>query len=436
MISSSAPALACHQPGATASPIEQKWRPILTGSQAEEALETVRAVAADVKAWGASVWKWDAELRFPYSLAFGEAGFALFFGYLSKSFAQTEDLETTSLFLEHLEVALRTEMLPFNFLTGISGIYWVMQHLSTHLGLQIGPQCSLSNANDAALLEYCDRKDMPLSFSDGLSGILVYAAERIRSDECRQLALRAALRIREAGDLYGGGIAWPLSEQITLQLRSLLPEVKRPPKLYSTTVGHGVAGILGALLLCYRSGLREAWVSELISEAVEWLLMHKSCSGSSRQFPVVVGIETPLPFTADGWYMGDIGTIGTLFNAAVLFAREDWKSIAFEAARTDARRRLSNTLGDFSLSTGCTGFAHFYHRFFQMTEDEVFAEAAKRMYIQAIHAGKSGREITGKFSVDGKNLRGVLAGSAGVALTVLAGISSTEPAWDRAFLFT
>ena len=97
------------------------------------------------------------------------------------------------------------------------------------------------------------------------------------------------------------------------------------------------------------------------------------------------------------------------------------------------------------LCHGAAGVAHLFNRMFQATGEAWLAQAARRWFAQVFQLQHSGSGIAGYQShVDsdatpGGSWRtepGLLTGTAGLALALLAAATEIEPEWDRALLLS
>lgn len=85
---------------------------------------------------------------------------------------------------------------------------------------------------------------------------------------------------------------------------------------------------------------------------------------------------------------------------------------------------------------------HLFNRFYQATLDEVFADASRYWLEQTLGYYKPGTGFAGftayRRTQDGVlghvGYPGLLEGSTGVGLALLAAVSEVEPEWDRALL--
>jgi hypothetical protein len=96
---------------------------------------------------------------------------------------------------------------------------------------------------------------------------------------------------------------------------------------------------------------------------------------------------------------------------------------------------------DAGFCHGAAGVAHCFNRLFPMTGDEFLAEAAEFWLWQALAMYQPGAGFVGYTMWDGLGRRwvpkeGLLEGTAGVALALLAASIAIDPAWDRTLLLS
>jgi len=404
------------------------WQPILHGEEAEKALHLIVTISQEIVYPWDSPWRWGSELREPDSLAFGNAGVALFFSYAAKVLQDRNCVHTAELFIrDAIQATLQDRMQP-GFEVGAAGIYWALEHIRNAVGL--GAQVQNSAAEwDQRLAQFCRTPGVPGAFADGLAGLVVYAAERM-PDPSAEFLLRAALDQLEGISVRtDDGIAWHVCGCSEAALREFFPGLSFAQRRYSASLGYGIAGIVGALISAYESGIREPQVKRMIEGAVSWLLGRKRGPDYYQLFPLIVGIE--MPAVSNGWYLGDPGIVIAILNAAKVLDREDWQAAIIGAACKMAKS--ASKFNGHNLLYGSIGRAHICNRLFQMTGNEQFVDAAREWYSLALGFQKP-KEEKGGILEDGRYFQGLFWGTAGLGLGLLAAISSVEPSWDRAFL--
>ena len=102
-----------------------------------------------------------------------------------------------------------------------------------------------------------------------------------------------------------------------------------------------------------------------------------------------------------------------------------------------------DTVRDAGLCHGAAGLAHMYNRLFHATGEESFREAARRWIARTLDMAEwSAGGATYRFwlpadgVVTASEHAGLLNGTAGVALALLAATTPIEPMWDRMLLLS
>lgn len=409
------------------------WQPILTGGAAEQALEAVAAIAADLSYPADSPWKVGLERDVPHSLGYGNAGMALFFCYLGECLQNDAHAETARLFLNDAVVGMDQERMPYDLFQGISGICWAYEHLAGRLPVKAQRE-DRRREYDTKLLDWCRAENTSAALADGISGVCLYAAEMRPEHSANTLSSAVTHLLANTAEPISSGVAWRVSQSVVSHIRKHFPAFAG--NVYSMSVAHGTAGIVGGLLATCNNRAEGATCIRLIERAIAWMLANRHADDSPH-FPVAIGTELPrLPAVPNGWYVGDPGVFTVLFNAGVLLDRQDWKAVALQIARLHAGRPLDGHQtenNDFTLNHGWAGLAHLYNRLFHATGDELFADAARYWYTKILNLRDPQKGIGG-FSLEDAELRGFLRGAAGLGLALLAAIHPVEPAWDRALL--
>jgi hypothetical protein len=427
------------------------WRRLLEGDLAQRAFEAVGAIAEDLER--AHSQGLGLEGTYSRSLAFGHAGIALFYAYLSGSavepFPRPRALAGAFRFLDDALEALSTRRMVPDLSRGIAGIGWVHEHLKGRLWQPEPEDDDACIEIDDALYEWCDRPSVPLDLMEGLAGVCLYAAERPPCASAERLMRRAVDRLVELAESPADGHrTWRAPLWIATLLsrnEQLGPQEEMEQRLrqgvFKIGAAHGAAGMLA----CIAAGLprlaRADRIARLQREVFDWVWDHRLPDESATMFPEFVGVEMKQLTT--GWCNGDIGVAVALLTAARAFGSKEGEARALEVARRVSRLRLVDVeffnRANPGLCHGSGGRAHLLNRLYQLTGDEAFAEAARFWFGHALGLSGPGQG-TGGFTVDEptnggrKNIRGFLMGAAGLGLALLAAIGEEEPCWDRLLL--
>lgn len=134
-----------------------------------------------------------------------------------------------------------------------------------------------------------------------------------------------------------------------------------------------------------------------------------------------------------------------LLEAARALDRKDLEEESLACARRAARPRGEETsLIEPGLCHGAAGLGQIFNRLTQKTGDPSAREAALYWLGRTLEMRKPGTGAggfqSGDFDANGQvtwvDDPGFLTGSAGIGLTLLAAIDSTEPEWDRVLLLS
>jgi lantibiotic biosynthesis protein len=476
------------------------WRPILTGPLADRAWEAVEEIAqvlapapagAEVSA-GAEIAAGSeasaAEARpgashFP-GVAGGTAGQALFFAYRSRSSrANALDAEAAGTLLDDATGALATTPLAPDLYGGFAGVAWAAEHLYSPRfadaaesagsagddGGRAAPEAPgdapapdraaaetsaeddpLAEIDDA-LLRYLDHSPWQADYDliRGLTGLGVYALERLPRPSALQCLGKIVERLAENAESGPQGITWHTAPE-------LLPDWQRklfPTGYYNLGVAHGVPGTIAVLAATARATARLAAAGEprarevaesardLASGAVRWLIAQRLPAAEESWFGASFSPEVPAARSRLAWCYGDPGIAAALLVAARACGEAEWERFAIELALDTAARSTAGSLvRDAGLCHGSAGLAHLFNRLYQETGEPRLAAASRGWFEQALDFRQPGIGLAGyrAFWMDDDGLTqswrddpGFLEGITGIGLALLGGLSDFEPAWDR-----
>lgn len=391
------------------------WRPLLHGEQADRARRAATRLAATLPPPATG------------SLAGGSAGVAVCHAVLAHVCGDQQAAARASGCLDHAAAWLAAQHLGASLYRGFTGVAWAAGFVDRMLGEQTA---SRSEAVDAALLSLLRRThgdEVPYDLINGLTGYGTYAvanwpcpaAARQLAAVVEQFAARAR---RESAGVY-----WRTPPSLLAA-----PQRQRyPGGGVDLGVAHGLAGVLPVLARAQALGVARELAGDLLSGAVSWLVAHLA---DTRRGPTVPGFlaagDQPRP-TRSAWCYGDPGVAVVLLLAARDAGREDWADMATGLALRAAARSPEETgVADAGLCHGTAGLAHLFNRLHQLTGEPELAAAARCWTLRTLDlcaAAEGGAAAPWQGP-------GLLEGAAGVALSLLASATGTEPAWDQLLL--
>lgn len=418
----------------------QTWSPILEGEMAARADAAISAVAEAVRE-ASSLPARNAGAGF----AGGEAGLALFYEYLDRARPGAGYGDIAHQRLEQAIDTLSSAAQDPSLFSGFTGVSWAVEHL------QGGPaddedEDEDPNADiDEVLLGLLSKRPWPHDYDlvGGLVGYGVYALERLPRPSAVACLERVVEHLADLAEARPEGLTWhtPLS---------LVPELNRawyPEGLENLGLAHGTPGVVALLARVCASGIAAERARPLLAKAVSRLLAQKLADSEISVFPYSVGSGFKIRPARTAWCYGDPGIALALLAAGRVVQEPAWEREALTLARTVARRLPEKcNVQDAGLCHGAAGLGHVLNRLYQATGDPELLASARAWFARALDFWEPGRGIGGflaytavdeTFDLMGwAEDAGVLIGSAGMALTLLAASSAVDPAWDRLLLMS
>lgn len=394
------------------------------------------------------------EEPFP-SLSGGLAGTALFLGYLSK-LPGKESLKNRAMELlsQSVEKVQRSPGAPFY--GGYTGIAWAVEHMQRHV-FEAEEGADEEDANegvDEVLLDLLAPSPWRGEYDliSGLVGFGVYALERLSRPSARKILARILDHLEALALPRATGHAWPTPPE------QLPPwQLKLAPQGYlNLGLAHGVPAVLLLLAAMGKASrqypeINSTRAEKLLEGGMAWLYSQFQSPEKGSYLAGWCPMEQEKVETLSGgsrvaWCYGDLGAAMAILNAARLTRRPEWEAKALDMARMAAARPLETSgVRDVGLCHGSAGNMILFQRFFHLTGEECFRQAAQMYLEHLIHTRDKDGPFAGYTSYhpnmdeDGKPKEGtnpyqpsagLLEGAAGAGLALLAALG-IEPLWDR-----
>ena len=416
----------------------EPWQPLLSGADAAHALDVVRAIAADPTNPGPldPSSHDDGGGGHAASLAGGHAGLAVFQAHVARAIG-SESTERLSYHLDASDDALAEVEMSSTLFAGFTGIGWANAHIER---LIADEAADLDEIDAIVLQQLSDPWDGRYELVSGLTGHGVYALERLPSAAADRMVALTIERLREMAIAEGPGLTWFTPRQhLALDIADEFPSGH-----VNLGVAHGVPGVVAFLGAACLAGHAPA-ARPLLEGAVPWLLAQQLDAASTGLYPpwIAPGVERrPARL---GWCYGDAGVASALLLASRGAGRDDWRTAALTVARCAAKRTFETSgVHDAMFCHGAAGVAHLFNRLFQATGEGWLAHTARRWFTQVLQMQRPGSGIAGYQShVDRQAAPGewqtdpgLVSGTAGLALALLAAATEIEPEWDRALLLS
>ena len=412
------------------------WRPILSGTASQQALQAVDAIAESITSTTALPGERDP------SLGRGQAGLALLYTWLARTHRMPQADVLARQCLDQAIEAVSTQAMNASLYGGFTGVAWAAELVDRLLDPDAEDRGEAVDDALLRLLSRADRWSAPYDLIVGLTGLGVYALQRYPRPVATECLRRVVERLHECAQHDQHGLYWwtPPAEILDQESRKQYPSGRA-----DLGVAHGMAGAVALLGCVCGAGVEQATARPLLEGAVSWLLAQSVPTEAGPTFPVwVAPAFQPSPARC-AWCYGDPGIAAALLLAARGVGDAGWERAAVALACRAAERPASETgVVNANFCHGAAGLAHLYNRMYQATGEPTLGRAALYWLERTLGFYRRARDAGGTW-VQGNWDPGererwtwtgieLVEGAAGVALVLLAAATSVEPTWDRMFL--
>jgi lantibiotic modifying enzyme len=443
--------------------VNTPWVPVVSGNVAAQAADVAREVASRMRAPEQVRACAEAAARqsaFPdwmhwrsHEVAQGDAGLALFYGYLDDCSPGSgwDDVAR-----DYLVAAARSaEQLGHRgsgLFSGIGGIAFAADALSRggtryrRLLAELDRWLVPTASRDADSLATA-RTGVSVGAFDAISGLAGTGAYLLRRKEDPAVgeSLRTVLPALVALSGERDGVPnWhtPIEAMFVEE-----PMAQRYPfGALNCGLAHGIPGPLALLSLALREGITVAGQREAVAQLAGWLAEHRAddewgvCWPDAFALPAPGSAPPPPAPTRSAWCYGSPGVARALWLAGSALEDDKLCALAVEAmAATYRRPQERRGIDSATFCHGVAGLLQITLRFANDTGDPLFTEAATELTGQLVELYEPDRPI-GFYNLEPGGNRvdqpGLLDGAPGVALTLLAATTDVPPAWDRLFLLS
>jgi len=373
------------------------------------------------------------------SLAGGCAGLALSHAMMHQVFPDRGHDALAATALDRAVDILSAGPSRPSFFNGFSGVAWVTELLYGHLAVNAEDDPNVEV--DSALATLLERAvpDQSFDLLDGVTGIGVYALERLPRSNAERILELVIDRLAETAERCPTGLAWR-------SRREWIQERFRPAQLPEWNLGmaHGLPAViafLGRVASAPLSSLTRERARDLAEGATQWLLANDAPEGFAYYLGNGV---TPEPARL-AWCYGDPGVAAALIVAGGACGERRWEDEGIRIGLRAAKRLPAEAgVKDAGLCHGAAGLAHIFHRFYLTTGREEFFRAARLWFAQVFAMRGESGEFGGYQSYgpdrEGRlgwhDDSGFLTGAGGIVLALAAAIRNTDAVWDRALMLS
>jgi len=411
----------------------QSWAPLVSGSARDQVLGIVQAVADELAAPGYLDRPEHYRSGGP-DLGDGAPGVAVALSYFDRAIPGRGYDEAAERCLGVGLAAISEEVESPALYSGVSGVGWAVEHifkgeLDEDANQEVD-RCVLDHLAD-------DRSFDDYDLISGLVGLGVYALERGSRPTARPIIDKVVGRLGKLSMPLGPGArTWHLPPQ-------LLSEEARqhfPKGRYDLGIAHGVPGIIAFLAAVLLSEESPPETRQLLDEASVWLLRNGKARDGS--FGYALDMDGEVSLANPAWCYGDPGVAAALLLVAQATDDDGLRRLAIDVLLRAARCTPEQARAyDASLCHGTMSFMHVLNRAYQLTGEPALGVAAIRWLDYSLALRRRGDDIAGfgtfvRATDSYRSMPGLLMGTAGTALSLLAMATDLEPASDRMLLLS
>lgn len=424
--------------------ILRDWTPIFHGAEIETTLRVAREVTTDImKAVHRNAEMETSANPISAAEAFAQgelaeldAGIAPCLAFLSKVLEDRTVMSGAQTALGTAESRMARVFQKPGLFSGFSGVAWAANYVASETTSGQFDEGSYEEI-DETILQYVLRRDSPVPYDliDGLVGLGCYALSRLQHTSASRCFQAILGRLHSTAQWTRYGAAWP-TDPATLN-----EEARREfaNGAFHLGMAHGLAGVISFLSFADSKGVLDNDGRQLLHGAGSFLMAHRQV-GRSGTFARSVHVGQPAGPVNWSWCWGDPGIAISLFSAGQALGESGWEDVAVGVMRDlAAHEPWREGSFDVSLCHGYAGIGHMFNRFYHLSGDDSFAEAARRALRLTLNSRTKDMGVGGfRFIRDRQDDQvtwaaapGYLTGSAGVGAALASACTSSTPTWDH-----
>lgn len=404
-----------------------QWMPGVFPDHQEIAMKEMKRLAGNITA----VYSGTTDA----SLFNGNAGLALFLSYYYQCFPSEGTKEAVKKQVEGIIDAMSEQPMGFNFVNGIAGIHWALQHINKLFQREILEEGFFDELHP--LLETFIFNKLSEKNYDLLYGAMGGYLSLLEAEPAGNLTLHN--RIYEAlldlSTYSSNGKYWWIDYLN-----------KKTERTVNLGLAHGLPSLWHFLGLLYQHS-HNPHIKEVLRSSI-----HSSTAfmleNSYSHYPIEIILnkqyEEPDPSNRRSsklsWCYGDLCFAHALYWCGHLLQDDSMARQGILIAKQTLTRNTLEKAGlhDPCLCHGTTSCVHFYNRFFNYTGDLQFQQAANHWFTTGLQfRSDAGYHLLELEDDDAKLVvspASILDGYTGIGLSYISFCAGIAPAWDRMLL--
>jgi lantibiotic modifying enzyme len=431
--------------------ISDTWSPFIRGDLRQRTVEIIKMVAdrycqreivsAQVTAQSSLIQSSTAHL------ANGYGGLALAFLYLGQYFPELHYMAQARTYLHLAAQVTQEQEFPHEGLfSGSSGLALILSSFARDVPAYQRASQTMNQALARRIREKSRQRDgMGVALNNydvinGTAGIVGYLLSLKEEDgfieEALSLLLQDLIWLADEDEESKPKRWFIQPAQVNKASRRHFPD-----GYFNLGLAHGLPGPLAALALAHSAGYRLPGMQEAITTFATWIIEQSVRDTWSINWPdvIVPGGSPSQPMRPlAGWCYGTPGVARSLWLAGTALANDSWRDLAIEGIEAGLARALASQKA--SSSTICHGLSGLLliSMYFAHESSRIPLCQGIPLLVQRIIDAFNPDYPFGFYDITNNNIDvdnpGLLAGSIGTALTLLAATTSFTPNWSRAFL--
>lgn len=370
------------------------------------------------------------------SLFKGKWGALFFLFYYEKFCDQTKNKATD--YLELLYSNLDTQTINLTYCNGLSGPYWLLNHLNKYDFLDINIAEIIPDFITTAIeqSENCLHKS-DFDFLHGSAGIINLLTEYTEYPEVKRHLSIFVDSLTKFAIRTSRGASLPIFVPYNKE--------KLTDGMDAFSLAHGNCAILILLIKIHKAEIATQKCAALIEDIIDFILSNENKFVQIPKSMYPAHVDNINFHSRVSWCYGDLNVAVALWQCGQHLNNDSWKKKALDILKYNTNRNSCTTSGvkDICLCHGTAGNAAIYMRMWQETKEPVLLDCAKEWFklTHEMYQFSKTSDVHGVLAWQGVTAEwqyrwDLLDGSAGTGLALISEYTGTALPWDEFLLIS
>ncbi len=410
----------------------RKWNPIIKDT--DGAIYDV-IKQSTTKLFGRGIEERDNPIKLikniNYTLATGGMGIALTAGYLDAAYPKNNWDYVAHEYMKFYSKIISKQYIGVSLFSGLVGVAFTTSILS---GEKEGRYIKFIKKVDRYIFRELDEISKRISlktrevsgdYFDLVSGVIGISAYLLYHNKEKQLSRLLRPIIRRI--LIDKNLSY-----------FYFVKSQRGKKEIDFGMAHGMAGVLSVLSLSSINFIEEEGLKESIEQIAEWFIDNRIDDGYGVNWPYKMGASISSTASRSAWCYGNPGIAVAMQMAGIATKKRKYRDIAKETMIAAYNKPVKITkINSSTFCHGISGVLQSSLRLYRLTNQEMYKQQSRCM-INEILAKYDEKARFGyrDFDLEYRDNPGILNGTSGIILSLVAATSKVDPLWDRMFLLS